>query len=131
MERAYHERCRTAGEYRLYTGFDHVEVDVDDDACHEMCPTAGEYRLYTGFDQSRMMLMMFWSHPYQRQTGRALRQKNGGGRLVPEAGNDLHQGHYSVKQYIIKNWAGTPSKERRLQKSARSGERSAPGALFS
>ena len=103
MERAYHERCRTAGEYRLYTGFHHVE-DVDDGACHEMCPTAGEDRLYTGFDQSRMMSMMFWSHPDQHQTGRALRQKNGGCRRVPEAGNDLHEEHYSVKQYITKSF---------------------------
>ena len=96
MERAYHERCRTAGEYRLYTGFDHVEDDVDDDACHEMCPTAGEYRLYTRFDH------------------------------VEDDVDDV-----LVSSLSASNWAGTPSKERRLQKSARSGERPAPGSLFS
>ena len=53
---------------------------------------------------SRMMLMMFWCHPYQHQTGRALRQRNGGCRRVPEAGNDLHQEHYSVKLYITKSF---------------------------
>ena len=129
---------------------------------------------------SRMMLMMLWSHPYQHQTGRALRQRNGGCRRVPEAGNDLHQEHYSVKLYITKSFfmkgvlrqrntgcilafsvsrtmimntissssspkrADTLAKERRgaskdlpgaspataFQKSARSGERLAPGALF-
>ena len=36
MGRAYHERCRTAGEYRLYTGFDHVEDDVDDVLLHSV-----------------------------------------------------------------------------------------------
>ena len=54
---------------------------------------------------SRMILMMIWSHHYQHQAGRALRQKNGGCRRVPEAGNDLHQEHYSVKQYITKSFS--------------------------
>ena len=48
--------------------------------------------------------MMFWCHAYQHQTGRALRQRNGGCRRVPEAGNDLHQEHYSVKLYITKSF---------------------------
>ena len=56
------------------------------------------------FIMSRRMLMMIWSHPYQHQTGRALRQRNGGCRRVPEAGNDLHQEHYSVKLYITKSF---------------------------
>ena len=75
---------------------DDVEDDVDDDDCHEMCPTAGEYRLYTGFDH------------------------------VEDDVDDV-----VVSSLSASNWAGTPSKERRLQKSARSGERPAPGALVS
>ena len=39
----------------LYTGFDHVEDDVDDDlvsslSASEGCPTAEEWWCYTGFD---------------------------------------------------------------------------------
>ena len=126
---------------------------------------------------SRMMPMMICSHHYQHQTGRSLRQKNGGehrnasydsvAEECEERGTTwtrstiqlssisvrvCHERCLAAEEYRLytgfdhveddvddvlvsslsaSNWAGTPSKERRLQKSARSGERPAPGALFS
>ena len=53
---------------------------------------------------SRMILMFILSHHYQHQNGRALRPKNGG---------EHRKSSYDS-----------------FQKSARSGERPAPGALF-
>ena len=85
----------------MYTGFDHVEDDGDDDlvsslSASEGCPTAEDWWFYIGFHH-----------------------------VEEDVDDDL------VSSLSASNWAGTPSKERRVQKSARSGERPAPGALFS
>ena len=85
MERAYHERCRTAGEYRLYTGFHHVEDDGDDDLVSSL--SASNWAV-TG------------SKDWRGASRGFLRQRC---RTVRGAGNDLDQEHYSIKQYISKS----------------------------
>ena len=81
---ACHEWCLAAEEYRLYTGFDHVEDDGDDDLVSSL--SASNWAV-TG------------SKDWRGASRGFLRQRC---RTVRGAGNDLDQEHYSIKQYISK-----------------------------
>ena len=83
--RVCHERCLAAEEYRLYTGFDHVEDDGDDDLVSSL--SASNWAVTASKD-------------WEGASRGFLRQRC---RTVRGAGNDLDQEHYSIKQYISKS----------------------------
>ena len=102
----------------MYTGYDDVEDDVDDDlvsslSASEGCPTAEDWWFYTGFhhveedvddDLVSSLSASNWavtaSKVWRGASRGFLRQRC---RTVRGAGNDLDQEHYSIKQYISKS----------------------------
>ena len=102
----------------MYTGYDHVEDDADDDlvsslSASEGCPTAEEWWCCIGFDNVEddvdddlvsSLSASNWAVTASKDWRGAwkgfLRQRC---RTVRGAGNDLDQEHYSIKQYISKS----------------------------